>query len=65
MTGNDDLEHLLPDTEVSAREFGVASDMRVPAFSRRSEYVPEVDEGYRFDPEVSDDWRWVFRRKLK
>ena len=22
-------------------------------------------EGYRFDPEVSDDWRWVFRRKLK
>lgn len=22
-------------------------------------------EGYRFDPEVSDDRRWVFRRKLK
>jgi len=39
-----------PDTTVSAREaFGVNFDMEIPAFSQRSEYVPEVDEAYRFD----------------
>jgi len=39
-----------PDIKVSAREvFGVDFDMDIPAFSRRSEYVPAVDEAYRFD----------------
>ncbi len=43
----------LPDTTVSAQEFGVASDLMVPAFSTRDEHVPDVDPAYRFDPEVT------------
>ncbi|PHR92878.1 MAG: cobaltochelatase subunit CobS [Robiginitomaculum sp.] len=43
-----------PDITVSAREvFGVDFDMQVPAFSVRSEHVPEVDEAYRFDSETT------------
>ena len=41
---------LKPDTTASAREvFGVDFDMEIPAFSKRSEYVPPVDDAYRFD----------------
>jgi len=44
----------LPDQKVKAREvFGVASDMQVPAFTKRTEHVPEVDEAYVFDPETT------------
>ena len=53
MTTADDLLVATPDTRISAREFGVASDMPVPAFSRVSEYVPRRDEAYRFDPETT------------
>jgi len=43
-----------PDTTVNARDvFGVDFDMELPAFSKRSEYVPEVDEAYRFDDETT------------
>ncbi|GGX68116.1 cobaltochelatase subunit CobS [Litorimonas cladophorae] len=39
-----------PDTTVSAREvFDVDFDMELPAFSKRSDYVPAIDEAYRFD----------------
>ncbi|MFO1402638.1 MAG: AAA family ATPase, partial [Steroidobacteraceae bacterium] len=53
MSTADELLTLKPDTTIAARAFGVAAEMRVPAFSRRSEYVPEVDEGYRFNPETT------------
>ena len=44
----------LPDTSVDAREtFGLDLDMQVPAFSTRSEYVPEIDDSYRFDPDTT------------
>lgn len=40
----------LPDITVSAREvFGIDSDMQVPAFSKGSPYVPELDPDYLFD----------------
>lgn len=43
-----------PDTTVSAREtFGVDFDMEIPAFSQRSEHVPEIDEAYRFDSKTT------------
>jgi len=43
-----------PDITVSAREvFGVDIDMQVPAFSVRTEHVPEVDTSYRFDKETT------------
>jgi cobaltochelatase CobS len=53
MTSSDDLLAARPDTEIAARAFGVPADMQVPAFSRRSEYVPEVDDSYRFDPDTT------------
>jgi cobaltochelatase CobS len=44
----------MPDTTVSAREmFGIDSDMQVPAFSLRTEHVPDVDPTYRFDKETT------------
>ena len=40
----------LPDIKMSVRQsFGIDSDMEVPAFSQGSEYVPDIDETYRFD----------------
>ena len=43
-----------PDTTVSARDaLGIDSDIRVPSFSNSSEHVPEVDDAYRFDRDVS------------
>ncbi|MBO4123572.1 AAA family ATPase [Cupriavidus gilardii] len=39
---------------VSVREvFGIDSAMRVPAFGVRDDHVPEIDPGYRFEPEVT------------
>ena len=44
----------LPDIRVSAREtFGIDSDIDVPAFSTRTEHVPEIDTAYRFDRETT------------
>ena len=44
----------LPDTTVSAREvFGVDIDMKVPAYSVRTEHVPEIDRAYRFDKDTT------------
>ncbi|MGB7740941.1 MAG: cobaltochelatase subunit CobS [Steroidobacteraceae bacterium] len=53
MTASDDLVSLRPDIEMPARDFGVNSDMMVPAFSRHSEYVPDRDDSYRFDPDTT------------
>ena len=39
-----------PDTEIDVRTlFGLDVDMKVPAFSQGSEYVPAIDEAYQFD----------------
>jgi len=44
----------MPDTVVQAREmFGVDSDMEVPAFSVRTEHVPDLDPAYVFDKETT------------
>jgi cobaltochelatase CobS len=44
----------LPDTTVSAREaFEIETDMVVPAFSVRTEHVPDVDTAYKFDRETT------------
>ncbi len=40
----------MPDTEVSVREaFNIDSDMKVPAYKKRTEHVPEIDPDYLFD----------------
>ncbi|ABI61529.1 cobaltochelatase subunit CobS [Granulibacter bethesdensis] len=44
----------VPDITLRVREvFGIDSDMEVPAFSIRTEHVPEADPTYRFDPETT------------
>jgi cobaltochelatase CobS len=43
-----------PDITVSVRQtFGFDLDMDVPAFSRANEYVPDVDDTYRFDHDTT------------
>ena len=44
----------VPDTTVNAREvFGIDSDLQVPAFTLRTEHVPEIDPTYRFDKDTT------------
>ena len=44
----------LPDTELSVRDtFDIDSDMRVPAFKKTSENVPDFDADYLFNKEVT------------
>ncbi|MGH8142440.1 MAG: AAA family ATPase [Steroidobacteraceae bacterium] len=44
----------LPDQLVSVREtFGIDTSLRCPAFARASEYVPQRDGAYRFDPDTT------------
>ncbi|MBA4353634.1 MAG: cobaltochelatase subunit CobS [Novosphingobium sp.] len=43
-----------PDTEIDVREtFGIDIDMKVPAFSRADERVPDTDATYVFDPDTT------------
>lgn len=43
-----------PDQMVSVRTvFGIDSDLQVPAFDTRDDHVPEVDDAYRFNPDVT------------
>ena len=51
---NGHAETSLPDITVSVRQtFGLDSDMQVPAFSEKNDYVPEVDDTYRFDRDTT------------
>jgi len=43
-----------PDQERSARAlFGIDSDLKVPAFSERTEHVPDIDPAYCFNHDVT------------
>ena len=43
-----------PDIKVSIKQtFGIDSNMEVDAFSKKSEYVPEIDKNYKFDKETT------------
>ena len=44
----------MPDTTVSVRAaFGIDSEMQAPAFSKRTEHVPPLDETYLFDRDTT------------
>jgi cobaltochelatase CobS len=44
----------MPDTVVDVRAaFGIESTMKVPAFTKGNEYVPDRDPSYRFDRETT------------
>jgi cobaltochelatase CobS len=43
-----------PDITLSVRQtFGIDSDMQVPAFSQSNDFVPDIDEVYRFDRDTT------------
>jgi cobaltochelatase CobS len=45
---------MTPDLLLSVRDvFGIDSPLQVPAFSERDEHVPEVDDAYRFNADVT------------
>ena len=47
-------EQNIPDKELSAKEaFGINSKLKIPAFSKKSEYVPNIDTTYHFDYETT------------
>ncbi|MEO8280956.1 MAG: AAA family ATPase [Ideonella sp.] len=49
-----DTAQLHPDLSVSVRDtFGIDSDLRVPAFSERDDHVPDIDDAYRFNADVT------------
>ena len=51
MTSNIDIQ---PDIKVSIKQsFGIDSEMKVSAFSKKSEFVPEVDKTYKFDKDTT------------
>ena len=44
------LSELTPDIKISVNQiFGIDTEMKVDAFSKKNEYVPEVDSNYKFD----------------
>ena len=51
MTPNIDVQ---PDIKVSLKQtFGIDSEMEVNAFSKKNEYVPEIDKNYKFDRDTT------------
>ena len=43
-----------PDIKLSIKQtFGIDSNMEVDAFSKKSEYVPEIDKNYKFDRDTT------------
>ena len=51
MTTNIDTQ---PDIKISIKQtFGIDTKMEVHAFSKKSEYVPEIDKNYKFDKDTT------------
>ena len=48
------LNELVPDIKVSVNQiFGIDTDMTINAFSKKNEYVPDVDGSYKFDRDTT------------
>tara|TARA_Y100000590_G_scaffold4228_1_gene5597 strand:- start:3721 stop:4695 length:975 start_codon:yes stop_codon:yes gene_type:complete len=48
------LSELVPDIKISVNQiFGIDTDMKVNGFSKKSEYVPEIDTTYKFDRDTT------------
>ena len=46
--------NIQPDIKISLKQsFGIDSEMEVDAFSKKSEYVPEIDKNYKFDRDTT------------
>ena len=43
-----------PDMKISVKQtFGIETDMEINAFSKKNEYVPKIDEDYKFDKDTT------------
>ena len=46
--------NIKPDIKVSLKQtFGIDSEMEVDAFSKKNDYVPEIDKSYKFDRDTT------------
>ncbi len=46
--------NITPDIKLSVKQtFGIDSNMEVDAFSKRTEFVPEIDKDYKFDKDTT------------
>ena len=46
--------NILPDIKLSVRQsFGIDSNMEIEGFSKKNEFVPEIDKGYKFDRDTT------------
>ena len=46
--------NIQPDIKISTKQvFGIDSGMQVDAFSKKNEYVPEIDKNYKFDRDTT------------
>ena len=44
----------IPDIKISVKQtFGIDSNLEVDAFSKKNEYVPEIDKSYKFDKDTT------------
>lgn len=54
MSDTDALQGVKPILPINVRDvFGIDTDMVVHGFEERSDYVPALDESYRFDPQTT------------
>ena len=48
------LAELTPDIKISINQvFGIDTDMKVDAFSKKNEFVPKIDNNYKFDRDTT------------
>ena len=46
--------NITPDIKLSVKQtFGIESDMEIDGFSKKNEFVPEIDKGYKFDRDTT------------
>ena len=46
--------NIRPDIKLSVKQtFGIDSEMKVDAFSKKNEFVPEIDKDYKFDRDTT------------
>ena len=48
------INELIPDIKISVKQtFGIDTEMQVDAFSKKNEYVPNLDNEYKFDRDTT------------
>ena len=46
--------NIKPDIKISVKQvFGIDSELNVEGFSKKNEYVPDIDKHYKFDRDTS------------